>query len=492
MRLFKHSTKLLSALLVGLGVLFPQAQETQTDRASQTVTAVNQNVLVAGSPDVQALLTEAASAAASAKLSHPTPYNPDQARWRDAIRLGERAKSLSPQDPAVLHFLATTYGYVGWYVRAWENWLAYFQSPAGIVEARATDALSESLYSQAGTELGFARYELNDLRGAVPFYQQVLAYLPNDEEALTWLGRIYLELNEPSNALPYWYTLFQLNPENESAAYHLELSEEQVRVGTEASTAFQEGIRDYEAGRVAEALEHFERAAQVNDSFTNAFVWAGRSSLDLEQPRRALEHWQKVLGLDPSDQRAHYFARVSADQVKWGIPAASAFYEGQTLHLQNDFAGAAQSFERAFELNASYKEAAVWAARSYQESQQPDKAIELWSAVLKLDPSDKRAKDFLRLAVAQDEHGIDSGQAFIEGVSAFESADLATAELKFKEAINGDESYAEAWGWLGRVYFTQGDFARAAGAYERALRLEPSNDGYGYFAKEARFLASEE
>ena len=117
--------------------------------------------------------------------------------------------------------LATSYGYVDWYSRAFENWQAYLGGGGTLQAAARSDTNSEALFSEAGTELGFARYEADDLRGALPFYQTVLTYLPEDTESVRWLGRIHLELGEPQEALGYWEALKRLSPEDETIDYYI-------------------------------------------------------------------------------------------------------------------------------------------------------------------------------------------------------------------------------------------------------------------------------
>ena len=73
------------------------------------------------------------------------------------------------------------------------------------------------MFIDAGTELGFARYEEAMRRDALPFYESVLSYLPNEPESLRWLGRIHLELNEPDKALPYYIYHTRTGSKNRSS-----------------------------------------------------------------------------------------------------------------------------------------------------------------------------------------------------------------------------------------------------------------------------------
>lgn len=429
------------------------------------------------------LLAEALAKAETAKVSY-TANTYDQPLWREAISLGTEALNQDPGNLQARHFLATAYGYVSWYSRAWENWLAFFEAGGKMELALQFDTNSEQLLEDAGTELGFARYQAGKPREALSFYEKLLELLPNDAEALRWAGRIHLELDETEKALPYWQTLAEVSPDDPSVKYYIMLATQQDQVGREASTAFQKGLQAYEAGNTREAQSFFEAAIRANSSFKDALAWAGRSSFELNQLELSSSYWQRVLELDPNDETAAYFARYTHDRETWG-PAADAFYQGQTLHLQANYPEAVRQFEEAYRLNPSYKDAAVWTARTYQELGDPARAKPYWEIVLRLDPSDKRAQDFLRLAEVQTEAGVAAGTAFLDGVAAFEAARLSDAEALFQKAIAENPNFAAAWGWLGRVHFSLGDYVRAADEYARAYQLEPSNDAYRYFANEA-------
>ena len=434
------------------------------------------------------LLGEARAAAASARETYAgSIFNIDQPLWRQALDLGRQALEQAPNDPEITQFLAQTYGEIRWYVRAWAQWQDYL-TLGGTLSAEDSSAAQ---FAEAGTELGFARYEVGDLAGALPFYEEVVDTLPNNVEALSWLARIHYELGEAEQALPYWEQLTELEPDNSGFAYYLNLTEEQLQIGPEASGAFQRGLQAYDAGNLEDALSAFETSLSANNSFIQAYVWAARTSQELGQPAKAAAYWEQVLELDPSDSRAEYFAQVARDQEAWGVEAVNAYVEGRRLYEQEDLEGAAELFEDAVQSNPRYKDAHVWAARSYQELGRANRAIAAWQRVLELDPGDNRARYFLRQAEQQRTYGDEAGRAFAQGVSAFELSNFGDAIANFEEAVGANPDFTEAWGWLGRTYFSQGDYAEAADAYGRAADLEPDNDDYRFFADEAAALAEE-
>ena len=76
---------------------------------------------------VAELLDEARAAARDARATYDI-HTPDQPRWRDALELTRRARTLAPENLEVLRLLALTYSEVNWYVRAFEVWTEYLEA----------------------------------------------------------------------------------------------------------------------------------------------------------------------------------------------------------------------------------------------------------------------------------------------------------------------------------------------------------------------------
>lgn len=409
-----------------------------------------------------------------------TVFSIDQPLWREAIAAGSEALDLVPEHPEALRFLAWAYGQVRWYIRAWDHWLRYVATGA------ALGADDQAEIAKAGGELGFARYQAGDLAGAVRYYEQVIELVPDDDNALIWLGRIHLELGEPETALGYWELAVARGLPG--AAYFRERTQNQLDYGIAASDSFYAGMQAYEEGRLEQALEAFRTAADLNPDYLEAWVWAGRSSLELGRPAEARRYWQQVLARNPDDARARYFLAVADEQERWGAEAAQAFFAGIAAYEAGELAQAVGHFRRALAANPRYKEAAVWTARSYQELGDPQSAIPFWEQVVALDPQDTRAAYFLQLARNQVRYGGEAAGAFMQGVERYQLAQLPAALEAFRQAVAENPRYLDAWAWLGRVYFELGDYAEAAAAYERALALAPDNEAYRFFAEEARRL----
>lgn len=475
--------RFLFALLLTGGTLPPVAAQivvTPRETATQTPTGAPSD---AAPEDAGRLLTQARAAAAEARANGRTP-TPDQPGWREAIRLGEAARALAPDDPQILRFLAETYSTLSWDSRAWDAWGSYLDE-GGTLDDGALAALSE-----AGRELGFARYSAGQFDEAAAVFERVLELNPDDLQALTWLGRIALEMGASQAAQRYWERVLELDPQDEAARYYAQQSEQQLRYGAVATDAFNEGLIAYNAGRTAAALDAFIRAADANPEFDEAASWAGRVALELGRPGVAQRFWNALLERDPENRQAAYFLSLADAQERWGIEAGRAFYAGQEAYDRGEVGAAAERFAAASDANPRYPEAASWAARSLQEAGLAARAIPYWERLLALEPDNEGARYFLEAARSQ--AGVPEGavQAFNEGVKAYGEADLERAQELFEAAVGDDPGYAEAWGWLGRLAFEGGRYDEAEAAYTRALELEPDNTTYRFFQAEAERLGA--
>jgi tetratricopeptide (TPR) repeat protein len=143
-------------------------------------------------------------------------------------------------------------------------------------------------------------------------------------------------------------------------------------------------------------------------------------------------------------------------------------------------------FQRIIDLVPYDKDAYVWAGRILIETNRPEEAIGYWQTAVDRDPTDDRAQYFLQLAQDQARWGVDAANAFREGIAFYEEGDFISARERFSRAVSRNEMYSEAWAWLGRVEFEQGNFQNAVTYYREASKLEPQNETYSYFLAESQ------
>ncbi len=449
--------------------------------------------LVAAQRSAQAQqLFDQAQQARQQALAATEPAHPDQPHWRSAWTLGEQALQAAPHDLAIERFLARTYGELHWYVRGYAHWLAYLADGGSLDDMSGLPAgapSNASFFEEAGTQLGYARYQAGDVAAALEYYRKVHEVLPDDPLALRWLGRILFEQGRPAEALPYWQALVAQAPNDAAANYYLERVQQQLQVGVKASDAYQRGLDLYDKGSKADALAAFQQALAANPDFIDAAVWAGRASLDLDRPQAAVGYWTQVTQARPNDKGAAYFLQLAKAEVAWGVSAGKAFYEGQSLYEKGQVQAANDAFVQALRANDGYLDAWVWAARTSQELGDYGDAVLYWQGVLRRSPGDTRASYFLEQAKQQLDYGTEAGKAYVAGVQEYQAGQFDAAEKDLKAAVAANPAFPAAWGTLGRLYFQQERYAEAADAFARALALKPDDANYAYFERESKRLA---
>jgi len=459
-------------------------------------------------PEAAAAAFAEARAAAEAAVASPPPRHPDAPAWRTALEAARAAVAAAPEHPATHRLLFRVYALVGWWVRAVEaagdlrEAVTALGPPLDDPWADAEPALpagpsTASLVRRGYAELAFSRYQVGAWEQALAVYERWLEAFPDDPEALRWIGRILLERDDPRGALAYWERLVALRPDDEAARHFLTAARLGVEIGPAASRAFQQGLARYEAGDLAGAAEGFAGALAAAPSFADAHAWAGRVALEDERPSDAVGHYRAALELRPDDAGLAYFVRIAETQRDHGVTAGRAFFDGVGAYEAGEPERAGEAFELAVAADADFGEAWAWLGRVRQEQGRYAAAEEAWARVLELDPEDERARGFLNLAREQraylDERPGASpaaAAAFAAGVAAFERADLAVAAARFREVVALDPASVLGWTWLGRVAYTQLDYARAAEAYGRALELDPGDEDVAWFAADAAARAA--
>lgn len=254
--------------------------------------------------EARSALERAQASAAEALQTYDT-YRPDQPLFREAIRYGREAAQLAPNNPEPLRFLAEVYSVTNFYGPAFRNWQAYLEAGGTLTRAMREQAVA------VGTELAYERYSQNDKEEALRLYSEVIDLVPEDPEAYTWAGRILLETNRPEQAITYWQEVTELKPDDASAEYFLRLAQERARYGTEAVTAFREGVRLYEAGDRRAARERFARATSLNDRYPAAWAYLGRTAFETNNYAAAETFYQNASQLEPGNQTYRYFYEES-------------------------------------------------------------------------------------------------------------------------------------------------------------------------------------
>lgn len=442
---------------------------------------------------------------ALAVVSDP-PWHPDAPAWAPVLTAVRAAERAAPGHPAVLRVQLRSYALTGWWVRAADVAEALAAArpddPWADGEVLLPDGPStRELAGRTFSGLGFVRYQADGPSDdALNAYLRWLEVMPDEPEALRWVGRLRLERQDPQGALPYWRRLLELLPDDAGARFFLDQADIGSRYGPEASAAFQEGLTAYRAGDLPTAAERFELARQRAPSFAEAHAWAGAVALERAMPAEAVVRYQRAVELRPEEPTWAFFLRQASTQAEHGIAAAEAFFAGLNLYEAGEADDAMASFETAVEASATFAEAWAWLGRVRQEQGLFEAAETAWATAVSLRPDDDNARSFLQLAQHQSAYqaaeGGSDAQAtaaaavdFAAGVAAFERSELEEAVARFRAVVNVDPGSGLGWTWLGRVAYTLRDFDLAADAYAVAAALAPGDDDLAWFAEDAAFRA---
>jgi len=242
---------------------------------------------------------------------------PDRPLWQQAFREGRNAVDLAPGRPEPLRFLAEAYSRANWpgpAVLTWEQFIA-----AG----GELDDEAEELYVTAANANAYAAYEQGNLQLAAEMYLRVTQNVPTNLEAHRWLGRILLEAGRPEQAVAAWQTVVELDPADRGARYFLDLARAQARWGTEAATAFFEGVAAYEAGDMTQARNAFAVATARNADYAEAWAWLGRVAFERGDYQDALTAYTRASELEPSNTTYAWFRQESQRLAGGGATPAS-------------------------------------------------------------------------------------------------------------------------------------------------------------------------
>lgn len=224
---------------------------------------------------------------------------------------------------------------------------------AGLSRDRVAYGVAASDRFQRGLQL----YEAGDLEEALIEFRLALVENPDYVNAEVWAGRIELESSRPARAVEHWRKVVAARPDDEGAAWFLGYAQTLERWGVEAGELYYRGLSAYEAGDLEAATTDFRAAATANDSFVDAFVWAARSLQESDAPLEAIPYWERVLVLDPADERAAWYLTRARQALEFGPVAGPAYYDALAHYQAGDSSEAERLLGLAVEANPDFAQA---------------------------------------------------------------------------------------------------------------------------------------
>ena len=186
-----------------------------------------------------------------------------------------------------------------------------------------------------------------------------------------------------------------------------------------AKNAFKEGLALFNRGRYEEAIPHFEKATQIDADFAKAYLYLGRSYLNLGKWRNALVPLRTAYRLSPTEARK----------------------EVVDILLDALFGVALHELKRG----------------NFRE------AIGFLREGLELQPESDRARNELFGAL------LGFGLKLLSEGNAGEAIDV------FSQAVELSPNSVPAHLGLARAFFKAGDFRKALQAAQQAIQIDPTN-----------------
>jgi len=183
-----------------------------------------------------------------------------------------------------------------------------------------------------------------------------------------------------------------------------------------------------QAGRVQEAIEHFEQALRIKPDFAEAHYDLGDDLLRLGRVQEAIGHWEQALRIKPDYAEAHNNLGIALRRLG-RIQEAIGQYE-QALRIKPDYAEAhnnlgvaleqtgrvqeaIEHYEQALRIKPDYADAHYNLGGALVQVGRVQEAIEHYEQALRIKPDYAEARAKLQLAqqalTKLQEHG-DSGQ----------------------------------------------------------------------------------
>ena len=201
---------------------------------------------------------------------------------------------------------------------------------------------------------------------------------------------------------------------------------------TTAEIEFYKGLAKQKEGRNKEAIDHYNKAIELNPRFAGAYNNRGNAKSSLGQNEEAIEDYNKAIEINPRFAEAYnnrgnkksYLdqEQEAIEDYNKAIEINSQFSEayfgrGNTKSTLKKRAGAIEDYSKAIELNPEY--ASAYSNRGVTKSalDQHEEAIEDYNKAIELNPQHARAylgRGIAKFALGQHEEAIEDYNKLIE------------------------------------------------------------------------------
>ena len=303
-------------------------------------------------------------------------------------------------------------------------------------------------------ELYYAKADIYSLmdkhQEAIDAYKKVLDTAERPEEILSSIAYEYESLNDYPNALRYLTKALELQPESEDliqeTAFFFELTgheEEAIeffgnfldRHPYSKFAWFNLGIFYSNVELYEKAIQAYEFVVAIDDEFASAYFNMANAYTNMHQYRKAISLYEETLKLEKPD-------------------AITFCYIGESWENLDDLEKALVYYNRALDLDDKLADAWGGVARIFVRQNMEKTAIKYYEKAIQLAP----AQEDLKFELA---------------VLLLRNNQLDKAAGLFKEVVNHNVNYVEAWLNYSLVLALQERFSEAISLLGKAMKENP-------------------
>ena len=250
------------------------------------------------------------------------------------------------------------------------------------------------------------------------------------------------------------------------------------------------------------AREKMEEALLLYDgaNFPNKPLWA-----------EAIEYGEKAIAEDPDFIEGHYYLAQIYQYTNWFFKEARewgkyieliskdrlvspevenklayAYYRlGYSAYQREEYDVCIDYLENALNFNPLMIEVHYWLGRVFYETGNLEESYSSWKKVLEIDKYYPKVNYFLDKVEKAIKYGKDAYEFYEAGFNLYQQKLYESAIYEYRQAINSNNNFTEAYYWLGRIYFELGNHQEAINYWKEVLKLEPENQEATYWLNQS-------
>lgn len=269
-------------------------------------------------------------------------------------------------------------------------------------------------------ELTYMYLQTNDKEKALKTAEKVSVLDSKSSSTTAFLGRFYSDISDQENAKKYWEETLKIDPYNEPAMIYM-------------------AVYYFSDDKMKESEKYWDKYLQQQPDSAAGYMQLGLVQERLGKADAALKTFDKVISLQSNFVDAY--------------TAKARVYESK-----GNFKLAKKEYEKALDLLPGNPYILVFLGRTYIETKEYDKAIEVFQKAKKAEQLDVKRTSIFWLGVIYETHW-----------------QIDKAVKEFEELAKIEENNMAVYGKLGYFYSLLKEYSKSEKNFKKALSINPVN-----------------